>query len=210
MSSDNLNNSVIKSDSGAFENSKFENQNSIAIGEEVTQNISNKTTLLEITEAQTNINALKNLIDRTNKLLETDEEYCDFIFDLKSLLENRKGREIIGTEQKLLNGDRNDLIEDAWFYESKFSRKVGRGELSRTNQAIFLHCLTTINEVFISEVRPLIEANSEKLVINTVIQKRIIERIYEEVSSADSSITQQVIRGMLYFLTGKCHIKWEK
>lgn len=213
MSNDLINineNSKANSEMNAFNNSQFRDNTTIAIANEVTQNIDNSTTLLQITEAQTNINALKELITRTNELLDEDEEYRDFIHELNSLLEQRTGREIIGTEQKLLNGERQDLIEDSWFYESKFARKLARGELSRTSQVIFLHCLSTINEEFLSNIRPLIEKNSDRLIVNQVIDKNIINNLYGQVSSADSSITKQVIRGMLYFLTGKCHIKWEK
>lgn len=194
----------------AFNHSNFGDNTTIGIGEGITQNIDNSTTLFQTIEAQTNINALKELINRTNELFEEDEEYRDFIHELNSLLEQRSGREIIGTEQKLLNGDRQDLIEDSWFYESKFARKLAKGELSRTSQAIFLHCLSTINEEFLTSIRPLIEQDADKLIVNQVIEKNIIDNLYGQVSSADSSITKQVIRGMLYFLTGKCHIKWEK
>lgn len=194
----------------SFNHSSFGNQTTVAVASEVTQNVDNSTTLFQITEAQTNINALKELINRTNELFEEDEEYRDFIHELNSLLEQRSGREIIGTEQKLLNGNRQDLIEDSWFYESKFARKLAKGELSRTSQAIFLHCLSTINEEFITNIRPLIEQDADKLIVNQVIERNIIDNLYGQVSSADSSITKQVIRGMLYFLTGKCHIKWDK
>lgn len=194
----------------SFNHSQFGDRTTVAVATEVQQNVDNSTNLFQITEAQTNINALKELISRTNELLDEDEEYRDFIHELNSLLEHRTGREIIGTEQKLLNGDRQDLIEDSWFYESKFARKLAKGELSRTSQAIFLHCLSTINEEFLSNIRPLIEKNTDNLIVNQVIERNIIDNLYGQVSSADSSITKQVIRGMLYFLTGKCHIKWEK
>lgn len=113
-------------------------------------------------------------------------------------------------KKKLLNGNRQDLLEDSWFYESKFARKLAKGELSRTSQAIFLHCLSTINEEFVTNIRPLILQDIDKLIVNQVIERNIIDNLYGQVCSADSSITKQVIRGMLYFLTGKCHIKWEK
>jgi hypothetical protein len=208
--SNDLVNSNKNPEVNAFNNGNFGNNTTIAIGEEITQNIDNRTTLFQITEAQTNINALKELINRTNELLVEDEEYRDFIHELNSLLEQRSGREIIGTERKLLNGNRQDLLEDSWFYESKFARKLAKGELSRTSQAIFLHCLSTINEEFVTNIRPLILQDIDKLIVNQVIERNIIDNLYGQVCSADSSITKQVIRGMLYFLTGKCHIKWEK
>jgi hypothetical protein len=208
--SNDLVNSNKNPEVNAFNNGNFGNNTTIAIGEEITQNIDNRTTLFQITEAQTNINALKELINRTNELLVEDEEYRDFIHELNSLLEQRSGREIIGTEKKLLNGNRQDLLEDSWFYESKFARKLAKGELSRTSQAIFLHCLSTINEEFVTNIRPLILQDIDKLIVNQVIERNIIDNLYGQVCSADSSITKQVIRGMLYFLTGKCHIKWEK
>lgn len=100
--SNDLVNSNKNPEVNAFNNGNFGNNTTIAIGEEITQNIDNRTTLFQITEAQTNINALKELINRTNELLVEDEEYRDFIHELNSLLEQRSGREIIGTEKKVI------------------------------------------------------------------------------------------------------------
>ena len=72
--SNDLVNSNKNPEVNAFNNGNFGNNTTIAIGEEITQNIDNRTTLFQITEAQTNINALKELINRTNELL--DHFYC--------------------------------------------------------------------------------------------------------------------------------------
>lgn len=151
---------------------------------------------------------LLNLINRSKSLSEVDEEYRDFIDELNSLLNPRPGRAIIGLEEKLKNGGREDLIDDAIYLENKFAKRVAREQLSRVAQAVYLHCLSKINSAFSSHIQPLIRSGAKQVDIDSAIYKCIIEPIYEEVSVADTSVNMEMIRGMLFFLTGKCHAKW--
>lgn len=152
--------------------------------------------------------ALLRLIERSKILADTDQEYKDFLEELNSFLSDKSGRNIIGLEQKLLNGNRAELIEDAILLEGRFSRRLARDQYSRASQALFLHCLSKINGAFSAYIKPLIQSGAEKSVIDRMIYSHVIEPIYNEVTGADNSISIQMVQGMLYFLTGKCHIKW--
>ncbi|ELB2037761.1 hypothetical protein QNZ67_002610 [Vibrio parahaemolyticus] len=155
------------------------------------------------------INALEHLIIRSQDMAKEDPEYRDMLEELQDFLKARPGRNIIGLENKLLEGEREDLIEDAQYLESKFARKVARGQLSDKEEIVYFHCLSKINSFFNSYIKPKIKANESNENVDSSIQDKIINPIYEEVIVVHTMSTE-MIRGMLYYLTGKCHLRWKK
>lgn len=165
---------------------------------------------------QTNFNitvrsadALLALIERSKQLTLESSEYRNMIEELDSFLENRPSRRIIGLEAKLNTGGRADLVEDALYLENRFARRLARGQHSPSSQALFLHCLSEINSSFCHYIQPLIRSAQPTVAIDAAIKLRVIDPICRELAAVDCSYNSQMISGMLYFLTGKCHIQWE-
>jgi hypothetical protein len=152
--------------------------------------------------------ALLALIDRSKLLQEDSFEYRNMLDELQSFLAARPSRRIIGLEAKLLDGDRIDLVEDALFLENRFARRLAAGQHSPSSNAMFLHCLSAINYSFTTFIRPLIAEGAKPAVIDAAIKLCVVEPIYHELTVVDCSLNVQMVRGMLYFLTGKCHIAW--
>lgn len=153
-------------------------------------------------------NALLTLIDTSQKLAKEDPAYRDMIEEFQEFLSPRPGRKIIGLENKLIEGDRIDLLEDAEYLESRFSRKVSRKQLSDKEQIVYFHCLSKINSYFKSYIKPLIVQQESHSKIDNEIQDKIISPLYEEILVVQP-MSMEMIRGMLYFLTGKCHLRWK-
>jgi len=153
--------------------------------------------------------ALIALLERSKKLSEDDPEYRAMIDELDSFLEARPGRKVIGLEAKLQIGGRDDLIDDAGFLANRFARRLAKNQMSPSLQALYLHCLSRINSTFCSYIQPLIRGGAQKSTVDAAIYKLVVEPMYEEVTAVDSSLSTEMIRGMLYFLTGKCHLQWE-
>lgn len=154
-------------------------------------------------------NALEHLIIRSQNMAKEDPEYRDMLEELQEFLKARPGRKIIGLENKLIEGKREDLIDDAEYLESKFARKVARGQLSDKEEIVYFHCLSKINSFFNSYIKPKIKANESNEIVDSGIQDMIINPIYEEVIVVHTMSTE-MIKGMLYYLTGKCHLRWKK
>ncbi|WP_415837839.1 ABC-three component system protein [Pseudoalteromonas ostreae] len=57
-------------------------------------------------------------------------------------------------------------------------------------------------------IGPLVDNGVDDLTIRTSINTVIVEPLYKEVSLAGGYITSDLIEGMLYFLTEKCHVEW--
>ncbi|MEZ9003802.1 ABC-three component system protein [Vibrio splendidus] len=153
-------------------------------------------------------NALLILIETSQKLAKEDPAYRDMIEEFQEFLSPRPGRKIIGLENKLIEGNRTDLLEDAEYLENKFSRKVSKKQLSDKEQIVYFHCLSKINSYFKSYIKPLIVQQEINSKIDNEIQDRIITPLYEEILVVQP-MSMEMIRGMLYFLTGKCHLRWK-
>ena len=154
-----------------------------------------------------NPNALLALIERSKTLAEDSVEYRNMLDELQSFLAIRPGRKIIGLEAKLTGGGREDLIEDAIYLEGKFARRLAQGQHSPSTIAMFLHCLSQINSAFAHYIYPLMQQPGVQPV-DAAIKLHVIDPIYEELAFVDCSLNIDLVRGMLYFLTGKCHILW--
>ncbi|GAB3535086.1 ABC-three component system protein [Photobacterium alginatilyticum] len=154
-------------------------------------------------------NALELLIESSQNLAKEDPAYRNMIEDFQEFLTPRAGRNIIGLDNKLIEGGREDLLEDAAYLESRFARRVSKGQLSEKEQVVYYHCLSKINSYFKSYIIPQIKANESNVKIDSYIQEKIIDPLYKEIAIVQP-MSMDMISGMLYFLTGKCHIRWKK
>jgi len=123
---------------------------------------------------------------------------------------NKRQEDVIGLEEKLKEGNREELIYFATDFKDRFHRKLYQYQFSDAAQNILLHLLAEVQSRFINEVYPLICKNEEPGIVNATITERLIEPIKEQLDENLLGITVQHINGMLYFLTGNCHLKWTK
>lgn len=150
--------------------------------------------------------AIQSIVNNT----EENHELEEIIEELAEYITNRPDREIIGVEQKLINGGRNDLLKDAVYLKNKFERTIAKEQMSLVTQKIYAHVLAMIGSSFNHKVRPLILENKPKSEIDFAIHKEIIEPVYQSIVGFNQQITTDLVAGMLYFLTGKCHLVWSE
>jgi len=158
----------------------------------------NMPTLLPLEKAIAAIQA--NIVD--------NPEIKEIIEELAEYTTNRPDREIIGVEKKLENGGRQDLVENAVYFKNKFERFLAKKQLSLVDQHIYAHVLAMIDTTFNHKIRPLILDDRSKSEIDAAIHEHIIEPVYQSIVGYNSSVNAGLVAGMLYFLTGKCHLVW--
>ncbi|MHC1712357.1 MAG: ABC-three component system protein [Solidesulfovibrio sp.] len=131
-----------------------------------------------------------------------------FIEELSDYMRPRTEREITGLEKKLKDGNREAQVSDAEFLKLKFIKKLVKDELSESVQKAYANILAYINTIFAMKIAPEIQNGESHKHIDAQIYQEIIYPIYQDVSIADIGISPDHIRGMLYYLTGNCYIKW--
>jgi hypothetical protein len=154
--------------------------------------------------------AITRMLAKIQALSEHDEDFQWFIERLDFFTNQKNQTTVIGLEQKLINGGRDDLLETAIERKDLFAKRLMKSQLNRRRQGVFLYILQKISFTFEDLVRPLINKGVPNEVVDGVIMNGIVDAIYREVMAEDPTIDQSMISGMLYFLTGKCHLIWAR
>ncbi|WP_203558768.1 ABC-three component system protein [Bacteroides sp. 51] len=121
-------------------------------------------------------------------------------------------RDTIGLEQKLKEGDLDYLFEDASFLKEAYTRKLYKYQLYEPAQEIHTYILGIICSKFRYLIYPLLKKKNPQDEISKIISSEIVDPIMtiilEQGCSDVMGLTYKDIEGMIYFLTGRCHIKW--
>lgn len=154
--------------------------------------------------------ALRRMSTQLKELYSNDEEYKGFIEKLQKYLTYAENQQTVrGVEDKLKAGKREDLIEQAKELKERFYKKINKHQFSEQAQNLFAHILSQIHSFFNSKVRPLIKASKPPAEIDALIYDELVKRIYDDVGDCGLNIDTEDIRGMLFYLTGNCHLEWE-
>jgi hypothetical protein len=152
--------------------------------------------------------SLKVLIHEHEKLKEESPIYLYVLEELQSKITDNKSRQVIGLENKLIKANKAVFLDEALISSQKASKMILRFQNIKSYQIIFNHVLSLIITRFRAHVVPLIKNGVDDLTIKTMINTVIVEPLNQEVSLAGGYITSDLIEGMLYFLTEKCHVEW--
>ena len=144
--------------------------------------------------------------------VELDQRYNKTIEDLdyfETILDGTKG-----LEEKLTDGGRNkNEITLALRQKQKFAKKQEKYKYYESAQWINSHLFAEILLKFNDYIKPLIDSNVDKNTIFTSVGKMVIEPIVQKlnVEGADDNYLcydAEDVLGMVYYLTGRCHINW--
>ena len=109
---------------------------------------------------------------------------------------------------KLTDAGREDEVYEAEELKEEFAKILVRENLSEQAQDAYVHILGKIKTYYESKVKPLIKMNAALTVIESSVLD-IVNTIYSDLSGTALEYDHRQIKGMLYFLTGNCHIDWK-
>jgi hypothetical protein len=132
----------------------------------------------------------------------------DFEGFIEELLSYTHSRTVIGLAGKLQQAGKEELLEEAMDLKEKFAKKLEKEQLSITIQHFYAHILSYIKSVFKTKIRPLLAQGCSVTEVESAIYEEIVLNIYAETSAKLPELTTDHIAGMLYYLTGKCHLSW--
>lgn len=111
-------------------------------------------------------------------------------------------------EYKLKAGNRENEYKRAALLKERIAKKIKLNEHSEAAQEIYAYLLSQICADFHLHVYPLISTHSE-IQINIILDEKVIKPALNILGENVLRILKEDINGMIYFLTGNCHIKWE-
>lgn len=133
------------------------------------------------------------------------KELCEELDYLNSVIDS----EVIGLEKKLEDGGREKLLAYALDVKDRFHRKLMKtSQYSLIAQDINVYLLAKVRSSFMREIYTLICQNDSDEKINLLITERIIKPVQEDLGINLFRYNEDDIMGMIFFLTGNCHIKW--
>lgn len=151
---------------------------------------------------------LFSAIEEFQEIISQQKDAVEFIEILADYLKDSPGRNVVGLETKLKNANMEYLLDDALVLKERFAKVLFRGQLSHSSQQLYAHALALINTLFSHKIKPLIKQGHPIDIIETRLLDDVFMPVFQNTSKIDMAITIDHIRGMLYFLTGKCHTKW--
>ena len=154
------------------------------------------------------LSSLEQAVEQIKTELGADKDAVEIIEDLADYITEYPHREIIGLDNKLAKGKRLDLKDRAVLLKNRFERRVARNQMSLAEQHVYVQILSAISSIWHSKIKPLIDIGTSKTVIDSVIHTELIEPVHKAIVRYDTLATSELVSGMLYFLTGKCHLDW--
>ncbi len=147
-----------------------------------------------------------------DKYLQEMQEETDIFEYIQSLMHfvDPVEADVRGLEDKLKAASRDSrFIEEAKKYKELFAKRLIKRDLSPSAQRIFAYLLGKIKQSFRHKIVPSMKSGMEQEKIEELIFSDVIEPIYDELEENVLEITWDEFIGMLYFLTGNCHLKWD-
>lgn len=129
---------------------------------------------------------------------------------LQHYLDSVDPEPFMGLAEKLRKAGREDFINEAERLKELFHKKLFRRQFSPKAQEVFAFLLGSLHQRFRYKVRPLIEQEKSSWEVDEAVFEHVIQPVSEIVSQHGIPVHPQEVEGMLYFLTGNCHIKWHK
>ena len=152
--------------------------------------------------------ALKELIATHEKLREDSPEYEFFLEQLQEKITAKANRKVIGLENKLRLANRAHYYDGALISSQKAAKMITKLQHVKSYQIIFDHVLSLILTRFKAHILPLLQKQCDEIIIASTINSTILEPLSQEVSMAGGIMSSELVEGMLYFLTEKCHVEW--
>ncbi|HEI8004584.1 TPA: hypothetical protein SLC38_001457 [Morganella morganii] len=151
---------------------------------------------------------LLDLYERLKKdgVGECSTEFCE---KLNHYMTHQTETDVRGLDAKLRDSNRNDLLIAAQMMKEQATKAILRRQTSKTAQRIFVLILDRIYFDFIMKVTPLIQSDNDRVIVDDKISQ-IIDALYSTLGENLLELTAIDLLGLLFFLGGNCHIRWDK
>lgn len=152
---------------------------------------------------------LQDLYNKFQEEKNTNPELKELSEELDYFNSQIANETIVGLENKLIAGNREKIILYAKNVKEKFHKKLMKtSQFSNVAQDINVYILSKVRRSFMMEIYTLICNNESEEKINLLITERIINPVKVELGLNLFKYDEDDIMGMIFFLTGNCHIKW--
>jgi hypothetical protein len=153
---------------------------------------------------------LRKLLELHETEKQNNSEYQDFSDELNNFFKQKTENKLRNLTQKLLDGNREYLIDSAMESKERVTKKIYKHGLYKTAQEVYTHLLTNIRTTFKHRIESRIKSKKFDIFeIDDEVSDKIIKPFYQSVQGSSLYIDEDELYGLLYLLTGNCHIDWD-
>ena len=188
----------------------FTNQSQNNVGGDLYAGDNNsKTTVVNMSPSNGSGEELQKLYQRLKVDGQGDPSGGVFSEKLLHYMASPTDGDVRGIEAKLRDSGREDQLFAAMGMKERAFKSIMRYETSKTAQRVFTIALSDLHARFTLTVTPVIQEGADRVAvdscINTILQdtQRMLGENVLEFDAMD-------LLGMLYYLGGNCHIRWDK
>jgi len=145
--------------------------------------------------------------------VQSDDRFEGVMDELNRYLTKLDG---VSTEKKLRDGDFTEKeVIRALERKMEYSKKLQKGRYFLSAQWINSHLLAKIKIDFEQKVeRPLITKNASKELVLDAVLNQVVEPLLTLLNDEGEhddflNYNAEDVYGMIYYLTGKCHLNWK-
>ena len=182
-------------------------KNNVVLGHQAGRDIINNTINLYTADGS-QPTPMGRLVEKFKKERENDTQFHETLEILKHFARPLSGEDIAGLEAKLRASGREGLLNFAQQTKELFTKKLVEHQFSEAAQEIHAYLLAEVYTRFHVEVLPAIQQGADPAAVNTLVQQRVIQPVQALLDENVLRLFSTEINGMLYYLTGNCHIKW--
>lgn len=154
---------------------------------------------------------LSRRFEKLKEEVQNDIRYDKFIDDLTDFNTEQDGKSM---PDKLKDGGFSEQeIFRATKRKLRYSKKLEKNRFYESAQLIDIELFAKIKLNFETYVEPLIKAASNIELIKVAVTEKIVQPILELLNDDGYddvflNYTSEDVLGMIFFLTGKCHLNW--
>lgn len=153
---------------------------------------------------------LENLMAKLREEIKKEVRCEEVLPALERYKMNVDTEDLIGLEEKLKRGKREDLIGRAMFYKEQFVKELSKKQMHESAQKIYIELLEIIFHRFRAYVIPVICRGESNQQVDKVVSEQVTYIMDNIIRENRDLFSQVEIEGMFYFLTGGCHICWDR
>lgn len=154
--------------------------------------------------------ALTRLYERFRSDKDKNELQAEMYEKLQHFCNVDTDGDVRSLEEKLTASQREDLIRYAERLKEQAAKLVMRWQTSGTAQDILAMILGKMHTAFTLNVRPAIQKEAPREDVDQLTYDRVIQHIEDMLGDNDLMLSTDDLMGLLFFLAGNCHIRWDK
>lgn len=148
------------------------------------------------------------LVEKFKRERQEDARFNATLEILKHFGQSLSGETVAGLEAKLRASGREGLLLFAQQTKELFTKKLVEHQFSEAAQEIHAYLLAEVFTRFNMDVLPAIQQGMPAEGVNALVRNRVVDPVQALLDENVLRLFSTEITGMLYYLTGNCHIKW--